>query len=76
MELNQLENKFNLIHPSKPVVAIGGAGNLKDFTKAILEGNASAVAAGSMFVYHGPRNAVLINYPEREKLTQLGFNYE
>lgn len=45
-----------------PVVASGGAGSLKDFTRA-RDIYASAMAAGSMFVYHGPRRAVLINYP-------------
>lgn len=50
-----------------PVVACGGAGGLTDFRNAILAG-AHAVAAGSMFVYHGPRNAVLVNYPEKEEL--------
>jgi cyclase len=50
-----------------PIVALGGAGNLNDFTKAIYEGGASAVSAGSLFVYHGPRKAVLINYPTKEE---------
>jgi cyclase len=44
-----------------PVVASGGAGNIKDFASAIKSG-ASAVAAGSMFVYHGIHRAVLISY--------------
>jgi imidazole glycerol-phosphate synthase subunit HisF len=54
-----------------PVVAVGGAGKIADFSAAIKEGNASAVAAGSMFVYHGPRNAVLINYPARHELKEV-----
>jgi imidazole glycerol-phosphate synthase subunit HisF len=54
-----------------PVVALGGAGILDDLKTAIIEGYASAVAAGSIFVYHGPRRAVLINYPEKEILNQL-----
>jgi len=54
-----------------PVVALGGAGNLMDVKKAVDEGFASAVAAGSMFVYHGPRNAVLVNYPTQEQLSEL-----
>ena len=45
-----------------PVVALGGAAKLNDFFLAI-ESYASAVAAGSMFVYHGARNAVLLSYP-------------
>jgi imidazole glycerol-phosphate synthase subunit HisF len=45
-----------------PVVACGGAGSNRDFNLAFQSG-AHAVAAGSIFVYHGERNAVLINYP-------------
>lgn len=54
-----------------PVIACGGAGKLKDLEDAIKFGHASAVAAGSMFVYHGPRNAVLINFPSKDELTKL-----
>jgi len=54
-----------------PVVAAGGAGTLGDFKRAIHESYASAVAAGSLFVYHGPRKAVLINYPESEILQNI-----
>lgn len=57
-----------------PVVALGGAGSILDFKQAVNEGNASAVAAGSMFVYHGPRNAVLVNYPTHEQLAELFTN--
>jgi cyclase len=56
---------------SVPVIACGGAGTLEDFYKAFKFGNASAVAAGSRFVYHGPRNAVLINYPEKKELLRI-----
>jgi cyclase len=51
-----------------PVVACGGAGKVDDFGSAVKEGGASACAAGSMVVYFGRNRAVLINYPEREKL--------
>ncbi len=54
-----------------PVVALGGAGTEIDLKKAIDEGYASAVAAGSMFVYHGPRNAVLVNYLTQQQLAGL-----
>jgi cyclase len=56
---------------SIPVVATGGAGELSHFRKAVIESYASAVAAGSLFVYHGPRRAVLINYPSQEELLNL-----
>lgn len=54
-----------------PVVACGGAGNLDHFKQAVYKGNASAVAAGSMFVFHGPLKGVLINYPSQEKLKTI-----
>lgn len=54
-----------------PVVAAGGAGTTDDLSDAVNNGNATAVAAGSMFVYHGPRRAVLINYPTKEELLRL-----
>lgn len=54
-----------------PVVASGGAGRLADFRAAVYEGGASAVAAGSMFVFHGKHRAVLITYPEYRELQQV-----
>jgi cyclase len=51
-----------------PIVACGGARTIDDLGKAVHEGGASAVAAGSMFVFHGPHRAVLINYPSRESI--------
>jgi len=44
---------------------------MKDFKTAIIEGNASAVAAGSMFVFHGKKRAVLINYPSKQQKIDL-----
>jgi imidazole glycerol-phosphate synthase subunit HisF len=55
-----------------PVVAAGGAANTKHFQHAI-KNFASAVAAGSMFVFHGKRNAVLINYPSKEILKTINY---
>ncbi|WOD12589.1 AglZ/HisF2 family acetamidino modification protein [Pseudomonas sp. NyZ704] len=48
---------------SIPVIACGGAGSLQDLVEPIDLAGASAVAAGSLFVFHGKRKAVLINYP-------------
>ena len=53
-----------------PVIACGGAGSIDHFVQAVQEGHASAVAAGSLFVFMGPHRAVLINYPERKVLTE------
>lgn len=58
---------------SVPVVAVGGASGVPDFLNAI-ENGASAVAAGSLFVYQRPHNAVLINYPTQEILKKEIFN--
>lgn len=51
-----------------PVIASGGAGKTAHFREAVLTGGASAVAAGSMFVFHGPHKAVLITYPTLKEL--------
>lgn len=52
-----------------PLVACGGAARIEDFTDAINCG-ASAVAAGSMFVFQRPHNAVLISYPSQKDLKE------
>ena len=51
-----------------PVIACGGAGNVQHFVDAVKIGGASAVAAGSMFVFHGKHKAVLINFPSQKNL--------
>ena len=56
---------------SVPVIASGGAGQLSDFKAAVRDGGASAVAAGSMFVFHGKHRAVLITYPDYRDLQQV-----
>jgi imidazole glycerol-phosphate synthase subunit HisF len=55
---------------SVPVIALGGASDLKDFKSAV-DAGASAVAAGAMFVFHGPHRAVLITYPPYSVLEKL-----
>jgi cyclase len=54
-----------------PVIACGGAGKMSDFRLAVKEGGASAAAAGSFFVFHGKRRAVLITYPEYSEISAL-----
>jgi cyclase len=49
-----------------PVIACGGAGSNDDFVSAVRDGGAAAVAAGSLFVFHGRHRAVLITYPSYE----------
>jgi cyclase len=53
-----------------PVIACGGAGSTNDLAAAIGAG-ASAVAAGSLFVFRGPHRAVLISYPSQEELRNV-----
>jgi len=51
-----------------PVVANGGASDHSGFKDAVLKGGASAVAAGSVFVYKSKNKGILINYPSQEDL--------
>jgi cyclase len=60
--INKVSHAVNI-----PVIAIGGAGSVGDFKLAVREG-ASAVSAGSMFVFQRPHRAVLISYPNTEIL--------
>ncbi|MBT7692492.1 MAG: imidazole glycerol phosphate synthase subunit HisF [Gemmatimonadales bacterium] len=53
-----------------PVVALGGAHTVDDLAKVIVHGGAAAAAAGSMFVFHGDLDGVLINMPSEEAVTQ------
>ena len=53
---------------SIPVIVCGGAGKIEDFEEAVKKGGASAVAAGSLFVFYGPNRAILINFPTRQEL--------
>jgi cyclase len=53
-----------------PLIAVGGVGSLADIKMAV-DAGASAVAAGSFFVFHGPHRAVLITYPHYLELEIL-----
>ena len=55
-----------------PVIAIGGAGSINDF-KIARQSGASAVAAGSMFVFKRPHQAVLISYPGQKEIKENFF---
>jgi len=56
-----------------PVVALGGAGNIDHLKQAYNEGYANGLAAGSIFVFHGARKGILINYPEKDEISKLLF---
>lgn len=51
-----------------PVIAHGGCGNLAHISEVVKEGNASAVAIGSMVVYQQKGMGVLVNFPDKEQL--------
>jgi cyclase len=53
-----------------PVIALGGGGT-NDHLREALGAGASAVAAGSMFVFHGKHRAVLITYPDPSELSTM-----
>ncbi len=53
-----------------PVIACGGASGIDDFRMAVTDGHASAVAAGSIFVFQRPHHAVLISYPSPVELKE------
>lgn len=53
-----------------PLIAVGGVSSLEDIKACVING-ASAVAAGSYFVFQGPHRAVLISYPKYDVLTNL-----
>ena len=54
---------------SVPLIAVGGVGSLAHIREA-KDAGASAIAAGSFFVFQGPHRAVLISYPEYDQLTE------
>jgi cyclase len=53
-----------------PIIAHGGAGKIEDLSDAITAG-ADAVAAGSLFVFYGSRDSILINYPKYEHIERF-----
>ena len=55
---------------SIPVIASGGAGSLIHFREA-MDNGASAMAAGSFFVFHGKHRGILISYPSQNELLTL-----
>lgn len=54
-----------------PIIALGGAGKLLDMKIANQAVTLNGLAAGSMFVYHGPMNGVLLNYPGRNEINDI-----
>jgi cyclase len=54
-----------------PVIAHGGASKRRELAIPVIEAGASAVAAGSLFVFQGADRGVLVNYPSRSQVTRL-----
>jgi len=54
-----------------PLIAMGAAGNLDHVKQLFANTEASAAAAGSMFVFQGPHKAVLIQYPEEFQVAEI-----
>ncbi|NLW77591.1 MAG: imidazole glycerol phosphate synthase subunit HisF [Methanomicrobiales archaeon] len=67
-EIDLIKRVTNAV--SIPVIACGGAGCLTHMYDTYVKGNVAALAAGSLFVYHGKFRAVLINYPSRKMLEE------
>ena len=65
-------NLINSIHDavSIPIIAHGGVNSLNHFKEGVKNG-ASAVAAGSFFVYSGKQNGILINYPSKKEMKNI-----
>ena len=57
-----------VVNVNIPVIACGGAGKLAHFQEVTNKTNVAAIAAGSMFVFHGRHKAVLPSYPDQEEL--------
>jgi len=64
--ISEISNAVNI-----PVIACGGAANLIDLKDGVDIGKASAVAAGSIFVFYKSRDAILINYPLKEEINKV-----
>lgn len=67
-DLSLIEEVSNAVNI--PVIACGGAGKIEDFKLAV-DAGASAVAAGSQFVFVGKHKAVLITYPNISDLDAM-----
>lgn len=70
-DLTLLQQVSRSIGP--PLIICGGASEKNDFVLAEKNG-ASAMAAGSMFVFQRPNQAVLISYPKSTEINTLNEN--
>jgi imidazole glycerol-phosphate synthase subunit HisF len=56
-----------------PVILSGGCNGISNMLSAVKDGNASAIAVGSFFIYQLPHRAVMINYPKQKDLIEKVF---
>ncbi len=56
--------KFVSKNTTVPIIPCGGCSSFDDFNNLDVIEGVNGYAAGSVFVFFGPRRAVLINYPE------------
>lgn len=56
---------------SVPVIAHGGAGTINHIGEVVKQGNASAVALGSIVVYQQKGMGVLVNFPDKAKIENI-----
>jgi cyclase len=68
MDIDLIKIVSNLVNV--PLIACGGVGNLNHIKDGIQAG-ASAIAAGSFFIFHGPLKGVLISYPNYQDINYL-----
>jgi len=68
-DVELIKNVSNAI--SIPTIALGGAGNLNDMQVVSTQTFVSGLAAGSMFVFQGPKKGVLITYPNKSEIHQF-----
>jgi cyclase len=61
--IKRVSNKVSI-----PVIAHGGAGNIQHIVSVVKQGNADAVALGSMVVFQKEGMGVLINFPDQQAL--------
>ena len=54
-----------------PITILGGAGSFQDIKNAVDKYGSIGISCGSLFVYKGPRKAVLLNYPKKDDKLKL-----
>ena len=69
-------DKFVEEYVKVPLIANGGTGSIDDIINFFDNTSFAALACGALFVFFGNRNAVLINYPNKESIEKIMTKYE